>query len=210
MQIRRGGEGLVRHRQKAAKHQRSTWKPTAMPRPSMSFSTRALCHRGTQNPEQKHWTRPREACCRSVRRRRRQQGERCEVVTGRRGKREAGVTEEGVYHRTINTRPGNGMNNGALSQNKTSPNLNQALSHDNSQLYGAALDTLCIHTAKINTGFRECDSQKQQSPEIEINKALRLVTQVLLLAAGRTLCVCVCVYVCAHACVKRLLDTFPQ
>lgn len=79
--------------------------------------------------------------------------------------------------------------------------MNQTLSHDNSQLYGAALDTLCIHKAKINTGLRERDSQKQQSPQIEINKALRLVKQVLLLAAGRTLYVYVCV---------RLLDTFLQ
>lgn len=71
--------------------------------------------------------------------------------------------------------------------------MNQTLSHDNSQLYGAALDTLCIHMAKINTGVRERDSQKQQRPEIEINKALRLVKQVLLLAAGRTLCVRACV-----------------
>lgn len=51
--------------------------------------------------------------------------------------------------------------------------------------------------AKINTGLGERNSQKQQSPETEINKALRLVKQVLLLAAGRTLCVCVCVSVCA-------------
>lgn len=80
--------------------------------------------------------------------------------------------------------------------------MNQTLSHDNSQLYGAALDTSCIHMAKINAGLRECDSQKQQSPEIEINKARRLVKQVLLLAAGCTLCV--------YVCVKRLLDTFPQ
>lgn len=73
-------------------------------------------------------------------------------------------------------------------QNKTSPNLNQTLSHDNSQLYGAVLDTFCIHTAKINTTLSECDSQKQQSPETEINKALRLIKQVLLLAVSRTVC----------------------
>lgn len=79
--------------------------------------------------------------------------------------------------------------------------MNQTLSHDNSQLYGAALDTSCIHMAKINTGLRERDSQKQQSPEIKINKALRLVKQVLLLAAGRALCVCMCLCVCVCACV---------
>lgn len=82
--------------------------------------------------------------------------------------------------------------------NKTSPDLNQTLSHDNSQLYSAVLDTLCIQTVKINTSLGERDSQKQQSPKTEINKELRLVKQVLLLAAGRALCVCVraCVYVC--------------
>lgn len=90
--------------------------------------------------------------------------------------------------------------------NKTSPDLNQTLSHDNSQLYSAVLDTLCIQTVKINTSLGERDSQKQQSPKTEINKELRLVKQVLLLAAGRALCVCVraCMY------VNRLLDTFPQ
>lgn len=68
------------------------------------------------------------------------------------------------------------------------------LSHDSSQLCAAALDTSCIHTAKINTGLRERDSQEQQNPEIETNKALRLVKQVLLLAAGLTLHVDICVH----------------
>lgn len=36
------GEYLVRHRQRAAKHQRSTWKPMALPRRSVSLS--ALAH----------------------------------------------------------------------------------------------------------------------------------------------------------------------
>lgn len=75
--------------------------------------------------------------------------------------------------------------------NKTSPDLNQTLSHDNSQLYRAVLGTLCIQTVKINTSLGERDSQKQQSSKTEINKELRLVKQVLLLAAGRALSVCV-------------------
>lgn len=48
--------------------------------------------------------------------------------------------------------------------------------------------------AKINIGLGE---QRQKSPEVEVNKAPRLFKRVLLLAAGRALCVC-------------LLDTFPQ
>lgn len=128
-------------------------------------------------------------------------GRRCEEVTVR-GRGDGGRGLPQCYkHQTWQQEE-----QWSSEPNKTSPNLNQILSHDNSQLYGAALDTLCIHTAKINTGLRECDSQKQQSPETQINKALRLVKQVLLLAAGRTLYVCMCV----RTGVKRLLDTFPQ
>lgn len=92
-QTQSGVEGLVRQRQRAAKHQRGTWKPMALPKPSVSFCTRTHCHRGTQYPEHKHGNTPREVCCRSKRRSEDKEkeaamekdgGRECEEVTGRR------------------------------------------------------------------------------------------------------------------------------
>ncbi len=134
VQTQWGGEGLVRHRQSAAKHQRSTWKPTALPRPSVSLRTRRHCHRGTQNPEHKHWTRPRASCCCRSKRR---SGEKEKEAAGRkmggggvrkwRGEEEEESRGDGgrglpqhYKHQTWQREE-----QWSSEPNKTSPNLNQ-------------------------------------------------------------------------------------
>lgn len=169
-----GGEGLVSHKQRAAKHQRSTWKPTALPRPLVSLHSHTLPSRNAESRTQTL------------------DQAKGMFAAGVRGEKEA--TESMMWVDDVRKRLGEeeeesrGDGGRGLPQhykhqtwqwkeqwssepNKTSPNLNQTLSHDNSQLYSVTLDTLCIHTAKINTGFRERDSQKQQSLRLKSTKS---------------------------------------
>lgn len=141
----------------------SNWKSTALPRPSMYLNTCKLCHRGTQNLEYKN-TGLHQGKFLARKIGGREKGRRLwegwwEEVCSR-GDRWKGSTT-GLWTSDLATE-------GAMKKRakQDSPNLNQLLSHDNSQLYSTTLDTVCIQTAKINT--------PSENPIHKNNKASRL------------------------------------
>ena len=68
--------------------------------------------------------------------------------------------------------------------------------------YTAQLWTPCVYTRqRLILTSDSAIHKNNKAPKTEINKALRLVKQVLLLAAGCNSCVCVNVWV--HACVQH-------
>lgn len=193
-------EGLVRHRRRAAKDQRSTWKPISLPRPSVSLCARTHCHRGTHNPEHKHWTGPREVCCRS--KRRRKMGVR--TWLGRR-KRKVGVTEEGVYHSAINTRHGNrgrGGDNEAVSQTRLHPTWTKRCCMTIPS-YAAQRWTPCVYTWWRLIPASESAIHKN-------NKALRLKSTKRRDSLNKSYCwqqAAPCVCVCARVYVSSVCWT---
>lgn len=121
-----GEESLVKHKPKAAKHQKSTWKLTVRPGPSMSFGTH--CHWGIPNTNTKSG-----------------QGKFAAEVKRRSQERKGSKEKDGDVLTEITER-GKGLpqcykhqtwqhnDQWTTEPNKSSPNMNQTLSHDNSQL----------------------------------------------------------------------------
>lgn len=118
---------------------------------------------------------------------------------------EVGVTEEGVYHRAINTRTGNGRNNEAVSLQGLHPTWTKCC-RMTIPSYTVQLWTPCVYTQQRLIPASESAIHKN-------NKALRLKSTKRWDSLNKSYCwqqanPTVCMHVCMH--VKRLLDTFPK
>lgn len=157
----------------------------------MSLCTCIHCHRGTQNPEHKHWTRPREVCCRRKRRRRGRQ--QIVVDDVRKWLWEAGVTEEGVYHSAINTRPGNRRNNEVVSQTRLHPTWTKSC-RMTIPSYTAQLWTPYVYTQqRLIPASESAIHKNNKAPRLKSTKRWdSLNKSYCWQQAAPSMCVCVC------------------